>query len=160
MSSTNKKALVYVRSARYWYDDIMIAAIQRQTDELKQAAAKDGYTDVTAIDVTTRSGKPEFDSLVKEVENGEYGAIYVYDLCRISRDYNETRKFFDIADELGVTVNVATQPQLSDGSMTTEQRELYLDLLLGVYCRTTSRWIPTEKGVGMRSAYRGKRVGA
>ncbi len=124
---TTKKALIYTRTARYWDDDIKEAAIQRQTDELKQAAAKDGYTDVTVIEITTPSGKPQFELLMKAIESGEYAAIYVYDLSRIAREASKLRRVFDTIDKTGTDLKVATLPQLSEA--TEPMKGIMLDIM-------------------------------
>ena len=155
MSKSTNKALIYARAAKY--DGV---AAQRQADELKKAAIIDGYTDFTVIETTTPSGKPQYDSLIKEIETGEYGAVYVYEISRISREANKLRNFFIKVNEANVEMKVTTLPWLSGQSPAT--KSFALDLLAEF---TEANYLGTSRRIkqgiaAKRGAYRGKEVGA
>ena len=120
-------------------------AYQRQYQELLDLARKDGYTDVTVIETKTPSGKPQYESLMKAIESGEYGAIYVYSLSRISHQAIMLRSFFDVVDKTETELKVATMPGLSEAS------PLHRDILAGFMERDLDCSIRARRGT-----YRGK----
>lgn len=85
----------------------------RQYQEILDLIHKDGYTDITVIETKSPSGKPQFESLMKALESGEFGAIYVHSLSRISHNAGKLREFLDKVDKTGTELKIATTPQLS-----------------------------------------------
>ena len=152
MSKSTNKALIYTKISSRSSDSV---AFKRQADELKKLAAADGYTDITVIETTTPSGKPQYDSLIKEIETGQYGAVYVYEISKVSRRAEELRKFFAKADEANVDLKITTLPQLPEPSIA---RSIMLDFLAQLIER--DHLDGSARARAVRGAYRGKEVGA
>jgi DNA invertase Pin-like site-specific DNA recombinase len=122
MSKTTK-AIIYCKLSKM---DEGSVQFERQYQELLDLAHKDGYTDITVLETKTFSGKPQFESLMKAIESGEYAAIYVHSLSRISNNAGKLRDFFDKVDKTGTELKVTTLPQLPEPSIA---RSIMLDLV-------------------------------
>jgi DNA invertase Pin-like site-specific DNA recombinase len=123
MSKATNKAVIYYKLSSNTEASV---AFQRQADVLKELATADGYTDITVLETTAR--RPQYDQLIKAIETGVYGAVYVYDLTRIARDASKVREFLDTADKTGTELRIATLPGLSEA--TEPARSIMLDMLL------------------------------
>jgi len=158
MSNISKKAVIYTRSARH--DANADAKMERQIDELIKAATADGYTDITVMETRTPSGKPQYDQLIKEIEAGNYGAIYVYDLTRIARDASKARRLLNTVDKTGTELRIATLPGLSEA--TEPARSIMLDMLLMLSERDVLDGSKrTRQGIAAkRGGYRVEKAGA
>ena len=119
------KAIIYCKLSKMYEESVQF---ERQYQELLDLAHKDGYTDITVLETKTFSGKPQYESLMKALESGEYGAIYVYELARIAREASKLRHFFDTVDKTGTELKVTTLPQLSEA--TEPLKGIMLDLLV------------------------------
>jgi DNA invertase Pin-like site-specific DNA recombinase len=146
MSKTTK-AIIFTKISRGVEASV---TDQRQYDELIELATADGYTDITVIETRTPSGKPQFESLMKALESGEYGAIYVHSLSRISHNAGKLRDFFDKVDKTGTDLKIATLPQLSEETQPTKR------IMLDSLAQLTERNHLDCSIRAVRGAYRGK----
>ena len=100
-------------------------SIQNQKKLLTKAAQEMGYTNLLIFSDDGVSGttmnRPGFQAMIKEIEKGAIGAVFVKDLSRLGRNYREvgyyTEEFFPDHDVRFVA--------LSDGVDSADYREPY-----------------------------------
>ena len=91
-------------------------SIQNQKKLLTKAAKELGYSNLLVFSDDGVSGttmnRPGFQAMIKEIERGDIGAVFVKDLSRLGRNYREvgyfTEEFFPEHDVRFVSVSEET----------------------------------------------------
>jgi len=88
-------------------------SIQTQKKLLEKAAKEKGYTEILTFSddgiTGTTMNRPGFQAMIKEIERGYIGAVFVKDLSRLGRNYREvgyyTEEFFPEHDVRFISVS-------------------------------------------------------
>jgi len=125
-------------------------SIQNQKKLLTKAAKELGYSNLLVFSDDGVSGttmnRPGFQAMIKEIERGDIGAVFVKDLSRLGRNYREvgyfTEEFFPEHDVRFVSV--------SDGMDTAEGEDDFApfkNIMKGIRCLRQVK--PTSLKIGI-----------
>jgi DNA invertase Pin-like site-specific DNA recombinase len=100
--NNNKKCIaIYIRAA-----SANQASISTQEAQLRQYAARKGYTELRTYTDNGLSGmnfeRPALRQLIDDIESGKIEKVLTRDISRISRDYNGILDFNSILERNGV----------------------------------------------------------
>ena len=106
-------AALLLRISRDDGEDGESNSIQTQKKLLEKAAKEKGYTDILVFSddgiTGTTMNRPGFQAMIKEIEFGNIGAVFVKDLSRLGRNYREvgyyTEEFFPEHDVRFISVS-------------------------------------------------------
>lgn len=101
-----KRAAVYARIST---DDGSALGVARQVQDCTREAERRGWTVAEAFvdnDVSASTGRkrPEYDRMMKALRGGEYAALVVWDVDRLTRTPAELEEFISLADARSVAL--------------------------------------------------------
>ena len=109
----DETAALLLRISRDDGEDGESNSIQTQKKLLEKAAKEKGYTEILIFSddgiTGTTMNRPGFQAMIKEIEDGNIGAVFVKDLSRLGRNYREvgyyTEEFFPENDVRFISVS-------------------------------------------------------